>query len=149
MFPNTRDGDLSATPFATAEKPVSLRPETNAISINASMWRVAYVVVSLISLIFFQTSASAFSIGDRVQVANTAGVGLNVRNCAGTSCTKITNEPDGSKGTVIGGPTSANGFTWWDINWDNSFFRLVNSSRQCRHLSYLHPTTTERRSSFS
>src|ERR1700733_12854926 len=96
MFPVTRDGALSArvcSPCATAEERISLGLETNSICINAAVWRVGCVVVSLILLLFFQTSASAFSIGDRVQVANTGGMGLNVRDCAGTSCTKITNEP--------------------------------------------------------
>jgi hypothetical protein len=143
MFPVRRDGALSArvfSPFATAEERVSPGLETHAISINAAVWRVGYVVVSLILLLFFQTSASAFSIGDRVQVANTGGTGLNVRNCAGTSCTKITNEPDGSKGTVIGGPTSANGFTWWDINWDNSFSGWsIQADSAGTYLLYIQP----------
>jgi Bacterial Ig domain/Immunoglobulin I-set domain/The GLUG motif len=142
MFPIPRDGAVSArvSPFATAEERVSPGLETSAISINAAVWRVGYVVVSLILLFFFQTSALAFSIGDRVQVANTGGLGLNVRNCAGTSCTKITNEPDGSKGTVIGGPTSANGFTWWDINWDNNFSGWsIQADSSGTYLLYIQP----------
>jgi Immunoglobulin I-set domain/M26 IgA1-specific Metallo-endopeptidase N-terminal region len=140
MFPITRDDAVSATPFATGQERVSLGLQTNAIGINAMVWRIAYVVVSLILLIYFQTTASAFSIGDRIQVANTGGLGLNVRNCAGTSCTKITNEPDGSKGTVTGGPTSGNGFTWWDINWDNSFSGWsIQADSSGTYLIYIQP----------
>jgi hypothetical protein len=45
---------------------------------------------------------------------------LNVRSKAGTrggSTAKCT-QPAGALGTIIGGPTNANGYTWWNINFD-------------------------------
>ena len=58
-----------------------------------------------------------FAINDRVQVTGSGG-GLNVRATPSTSGTLLATQPDGTLGTVIGGPTAANGFNWWNINYD-------------------------------
>ena len=61
--------------------------------------------------------AAKFAINDRVQVTCSGG-GLNVRATPSTSGTLLATQPDGTLGTVIGGPTAANGFNWWNINYD-------------------------------
>src|SRR5437764_5001756 len=48
-------------------------------------------------------SLSAVAIGNRVQVTSVT----NVRSCAGTSCSIITEAPVGSLGVVLAGPNSA------------------------------------------
>lgn len=53
--------------------------------------------------------------GKAVTVANTSGIGLNLRNCASTSCSVITGLPEGTQMNVIGGPVQAEGYTWWNI----------------------------------
>jgi hypothetical protein len=60
-------------------------------------------------------NSSTFSIGDRVQTTSN----LNVRTCASLSCTTIATEPTGAKGTIIGGPQNADGYTWWQIRYDD------------------------------
>jgi len=40
---------------------------------------------------------------------------LKVRSSAGTSGTVLTSVPPLSRGTVIGGPQTASGFTWWQV----------------------------------
>lgn len=52
-----------------------------------------------------------FTIGDGYRVTET----LNVRTGAGTSNGIVTTLVAGSTGTVIGGPQSASGYTWWQI----------------------------------
>ncbi|HEV2210257.1 MAG TPA: hypothetical protein VG167_15880, partial [Verrucomicrobiae bacterium] len=58
--------------------------------------------------------STKFVIGDRVQVT----ASLNVRSVPSTSGTLLGTQPVGALGTVTGGPTNANGFNWWNINYD-------------------------------
>lgn len=77
------------------------------------------IYLSLVFLCaFFGHSAIAakFSIGDRVQV--TANV--NVRSTPSNSGTLLGTQPKTYIGTVVGGPMTADGFTWWNINYDNN-----------------------------
>lgn len=57
--------------------------------------------------------STKFTIGDRVQVNTTA---LNVRDAAsgGSLGTQALN----SLGSILGGPTVAGGYSWWNINFD-------------------------------
>jgi chitodextrinase len=61
--------------------------------------------------------STRFSLNDRVQV--TIGT-LNVRSTASTAGTLLGQQPVGALGTVIGGPTAANGFIWWNVNYDTA-----------------------------
>jgi hypothetical protein len=55
----------------------------------------------------------AFGIGASVQTNSN----LNVRNKANTNSGKIQcTQPTGSVGTIIGGPSGAQGYTWWNVN---------------------------------
>lgn len=58
--------------------------------------------------------ASRFSAGDSAIVSGT-GNGLNVRAQPGTQAEKLATVPDGTVVTIIGGPSEADGFTWWNI----------------------------------
>jgi RHS repeat-associated protein len=60
---------------------------------------------------------AAFTIEDRVQ----CNANLNVRATPSTSGTWLTTEPNGSRGIIIDGPQSANGYTWWKVKWDNGY----------------------------
>lgn len=57
--------------------------------------------------------AGKFSIGDSVRV--TAPNGMNLRLSPATSAKTIAKLPNGTVGEVIGGPTSANGFVFYQI----------------------------------
>ena len=57
---------------------------------------------------------SKFQINDRVKVTQN----LKVRSCASTSCKQLGIQKTNAQGTVIGGPTAANGYIWWNINYD-------------------------------
>ena len=58
--------------------------------------------------------STSFKIGDRVQTTTT----VNVRGGAGLSQTLLGTQPTGSQGTITGGPTQADGYNWWNINYD-------------------------------
>ena len=56
-----------------------------------------------------------FSVGDRVQALEK----LNVRPCAGVSCVPAKEEPKGGLGWIKSGPQSADGYLWWEVQWDD------------------------------
>ncbi len=58
--------------------------------------------------------AGKFSIGDSVRV--TAPNGMNLRLAPTTSARTITKLPNGTIGEVIGGPTSADGYVFWQLS---------------------------------
>jgi hypothetical protein len=59
--------------------------------------------------------AVGLAIGSKAKVTGTGGTGLNVRAGAGTGHARVKTLPDGSVVEIIGGPTDANSFTWWQI----------------------------------
>lgn len=115
--------------YATYRKPSESRwclvPGVNAFGrwsqVPGSLALVAFAIVCFLclkpSVARAQSSSCGVYVGATVRVVNTGTLGLRVRQCAGTSCTQIGNKPDGSIGTVIGGPTSANGYLWWQVQW--------------------------------
>lgn len=59
----------------------------------------------------------SIGVGSRITVIATAG--LNVRNKANQkSGTLLCTQPYGALGTITGGPTKAQGNTWWNVNFD-------------------------------
>lgn len=52
-----------------------------------------------------------FDIGDRVRVTES----LRMRSSASTTATIVAVLPAGTTGTVLAGPTTASGYTWWRI----------------------------------
>ena len=69
-------------------------------------------------LVLLRLSAGSQSIAVGSRVVTTAN--LNVRQSASASATKLGTESIGALGTVVGGPTSAGGYTWWQVNYDNA-----------------------------
>jgi Concanavalin A-like lectin/glucanases superfamily/Phosphoesterase family/Pectate lyase superfamily protein len=58
------------------------------------------------------------TIGVGSRVVTTAN--LNVRQTAGAGGTKLGTQSVGARGTVAAGPTTADGYTWWQITYDNA-----------------------------
>ena len=58
------------------------------------------------------------SIGDNVQVVNTACLGLAIRGCAGLACEQVRRAAEGDRGSVVAGPISKDGYVWWQIRWE-------------------------------
>ena len=62
-------------------------------------------------------------IGDSVFAQNTVGGGFNglrVRSGAGTGFDILGGVWNDARGTITGGPRTANGFTWWKVRWNVS-----------------------------
>jgi hypothetical protein len=68
------------------------------------------------AVVYFTVDVNKFKIGDYVLVSGTGGAGLNLRSCANTTCSLVVNMPDGTVMQVIGGPTTAAGYTWWNLS---------------------------------
>jgi hypothetical protein len=61
------------------------------------------------------SSLEPITMGARVRATRD----LEVRNSSSTSATLLSTESLESRGTVVGGPTSANGFVWWQVSYDS------------------------------
>ena len=63
-----------------------------------------------------QLTSAKFIVGAKVETTDS----LNVRNAPGTSSGTVTStKTAGSTGTTIAGPVYADGFTWWQIQYDD------------------------------
>lgn len=60
------------------------------------------------------------NVGERVRVTMDATLELTIRALAGTDAPVVTRVDSGTEFTVIGGPISANGFTWYQIRSDDA-----------------------------
>jgi hypothetical protein len=58
---------------------------------------------------------SGLSVGAKAKVVGTAGSGLNIRSAAGTGHARVKTLREGSVVEIIGGPTDADGLTWWQV----------------------------------
>ena len=85
---------------------------------NASVLGVlgvsVFLALALTVSVSAQTALSQFAVGDRVQTT----AALNIRSSASTLGTLLGTQPRGSLGTVTAGPVSANGYAWWNVNYD-------------------------------
>lgn len=94
-------GSISVTPSQTTSYTVLC---SNSVgSANSS----ATVAVS---------ASTKFMAGDRVETTDV----LSVRSTPSISGTLLGTQSTGSWGTVVGGPTLADGFWWWQIDYDNA-----------------------------
>ncbi len=104
---------------------------------------VAAALLSASTVLAAATSTANFSRGERVMVVAT----VNVRS--GADGPILTQETRGSTGTLVGGPINANGYTWWQINYDNGksgwtaedFLQSPNVSLQSSNTSNVAVTT--------
>ena len=66
------------------------------------------------------TPSTAFTIGNAVEVTADAIPSVNVRPSASTSGDPVGTQLPGAAGTVTGGPEWADGYWWWQVDFDNS-----------------------------
>ncbi|MCE5260277.1 MAG: SH3 domain-containing protein [Chloroflexi bacterium] len=58
---------------------------------------------------------AAMAIGAKAKVINTGGSGLNMRAGPSTSQTRVKTLADGALVEIVGGPQTADGFTWYQV----------------------------------
>lgn len=75
---------------------------------GGSVTKTANVTVSAVA-------STKFKSGDRVSATDN----LNIRGTANTSGSLLGTQSPNSLGSVTAGPTAANGYSWWNINFDN------------------------------
>jgi len=59
--------------------------------------------------------STKFSTNDKIQTTSI----LNIRTTP--NGTLLGTQPSGAIGTVVGGPTTAGGYTWWNVNYDTGY----------------------------
>jgi len=62
-----------------------------------------------------QPQQQSFTVGDRISTT----ASLHIRNRASVNGSKVTTVSRGSLGTIIAGPTVADGHNWWHVSYDN------------------------------
>jgi uncharacterized protein YraI len=93
-------------------------PDLVGLRIHKMDTRKTILLLLLVLLLLPCPAALAIGIGDTVKVT----ANLNVRNGPGTNYPEITDSdyrdvtPAGTVGKVIAGPQSANGYTWWRVD---------------------------------
>lgn len=66
-----------------------------------------------------------FAIGDEIYIANTDWLGLNQRTHPSLSASVIKTIPEGSLASIFGGPYYADGYTWWEIDYNGQIGWVV------------------------
>jgi hypothetical protein len=61
------------------------------------------------------STSTKFSLNDRV-IAN---ANVNVRSSSNIGASILGTQPNGSQGTIVGGPMLQGGFHWWNVNYDS------------------------------
>ena len=65
--------------------------------------------------VLFAQEGGSLHIGDAVQVGNTSGQGLRVRDIPGREGKILAKFTEGSSLQIIDGPKQADGYTWWKV----------------------------------
>lgn len=60
-------------------------------------------------------SSTGLATGARIKTTDY----LNVRTSASLTASTLGAQPINTQGTIVGGPTTANGYTWWNVNYDS------------------------------
>ncbi|MFA5809799.1 MAG: Ig-like domain-containing protein, partial [Thermoleophilia bacterium] len=114
-----RGGTQIATVTTTSYQNTGLSPST-AYTYTVAAYDAAGNVSTQstsVSATTQATTSTKFVVGDRVQVSSGP---LNVRATPTTAGTLLGTQATGALGTIIGGPISADGFNWWNVNYDNA-----------------------------
>src|SRR3989344_9198601 len=85
---------------------------------NRKIILLVTVTLFVVSALALAQQVHAVAVGDTVRfTANT-----NLRSCAGTTsnCTVILTIPSGATASVVGGPQSASGYVWWNVNYNGT-----------------------------
>jgi len=107
---NTITGNLFVDPLLVdpANQNFNLQSSSPAIALGAGACPGNFACSGIVV-------STKFIIGDKVQTTDI----LNVRSTPSISGTLLGAQSTGAQGTVIGGPIAANGFNWWQIDYDN------------------------------
>lgn len=121
---STKPFSFNVQPPALQPPPVtppSIVPPTCAVSVNDTCLDAAKHTYSYQNGVLTVSDAvvtlpppppTALGIGVKVKTISAAPV----RNPAGS--TSVGNQPAGAQGTVTAGPVTANGFPWWNVQFD-------------------------------
>lgn len=89
-------------------------PGTCTVQVDATDLSGEKLDSATLDITVFGSVSTAFATGDVVETTDN----LNVRSSPGLSGTVLGVQLTGSLGTVIGGPVFADGFWWWQVNFD-------------------------------
>ena len=110
---SSSSGTGSGTVSVTVGANTSTRSRSGRLTIAGKTFTVRQDGMPIIA-------SQDLSRGDAIIVQNTLNLGLNIRSGAGTNQPDIGTVFDGATGTIVGGSRSANGYKWWEVEWDSS-----------------------------
>jgi hypothetical protein len=113
---NTGSGNPPTINTGGTQMTILMKPGTVTDTFNVQVCNSANTCAVAAQTIAV-TAANKFTIGENVKVSGTGSV-LNLHSCANTAptCSVLVGMPDGTVMQVIGGPTAAAGYTWWELS---------------------------------
>jgi hypothetical protein len=113
---NNGSGNPPTIGAGGAQMTIMMKPGTVTDTFNVQVCNSANTCAVAAQTIAV-TAANKFTIGENVKVSGTGSV-LNLHSCANTAptCSVLVGMPDGTVMQVIGGPTAAAGYTWWELS---------------------------------
>ncbi|MHB9032233.1 MAG: SH3 domain-containing protein [Anaerolineae bacterium] len=119
----------AASPTARATAPVIGKQATQGPTLQATLPPAVTSTKAIVPLATFTPTAdgastpevaatntpTALAVGSKAKVINTGGAGLNMRAGPSTGQSRIKTLADGALVEVVGGPQTADGFTWYQV----------------------------------
>lgn len=83
--------------------------------IKLTLTLASFVTLSLLTSFLVTETVQAIAVGETVEVYNTAPSCLRIRSSASLKGAQLACVSDGTRLSVVGGPKSADGYTWWNV----------------------------------
>lgn len=105
------------TPLATATSPAGAPQPTYTPTLSAAPITATTSISATVAVVTPSPAPTGgkFAINQQVQVVGTEGEGVRFRTGPGLSYVTTTILQDGDVLTVVGGPETVDGFTWWRL----------------------------------
>ncbi len=101
-------------PVTQTPTPVATTPTPAPVPVTQTPTPVAITPTPTTTVVPVSTPVTTFTVTDRIQTLDNLRVRTTPKTTGGIVCTQV----QGAHGSIIDGPILANGYTWWNINYD-------------------------------